>query len=111
MPPKISATTDRQAAILNLTLAEELLASHFAKYRVMSYSDLADMIIRGEVDTCATDVSGVVYQFEFQFFWDDEPYNEIRVVGCVFNDPRGIRVKDDFILLPSGEFAVKRRVT
>ena len=85
-------------------LAQELLTSHFAQYRVLSYSDLAEKIIRGEVDTCETDVSGVLYQFEFQFFWDDEPYQEIRVVGSVFTDPRGVWVRDDFILLPSGRF-------
>ena len=85
-------------------LAQELLTSHFAKYRVLSYSELAEKIIRGEMDACETEVSGVLYQFEFQFFWDDEPYNEIRVVGSVFIDPMGIHVKDDFVLLPSGQF-------
>lgn len=89
---------------MNLVLAEELLASHFAKYRVLSYIDLAEKIIRGEVDTCETDVSGVLYRFEFQFFWDDEPYQEIRVVGSVFTDPGGTSVRDDFILLPNGRF-------
>jgi hypothetical protein len=88
---------------LNLVLAQELLASHFAKYRVLSYSDLAEKIIRGDVDTCETDVAGVLYQFEFQFFWDDEPYQEIRVVGSVFTDPTNLSVRDDFLLLPSGQ--------
>lgn len=88
-------------------LAEELLASHFAQYRVLPYSELAEKIIRGEVDTCETDMSGVLYKFQFQFFWDDEPYQEIRVVGSVFTDPMGISVKDDFILLPNGQFVGK----
>ena len=92
---------------MNLVLAEELLASHFAQYRVLPYSELADKIIRGDVDTWETDVSGVLYRFEFQFFWDDEPYQEIRVVGSVFTDPRGLSVKNDFILLPNGRFVEK----
>lgn len=88
--------------MFDMALAQYLLAQRVAEYRALPYSELAEKILRGDVDTCETDMSGVIYQFEFQFFWNDEPYNDIRVVAFAFTDPTGTRVRDDFVLSPSG---------
>ena len=86
-----------------MVLAQYLLAPRVAEYRTMPYSELAEKIIRGDVDTAEADVSGAIYHFRFEFFWDDEPYQEIRVVASAFTDPKGTSVKEDFILLPNGQ--------
>ena len=88
----------------DLLLAQKLLAPHVAAYRAFSYSELTEKILRGDVDTFETNVSGVLYRFEFKFFWHDEPYNHIYVTGSVYTDAMGASVKEEFILSSSGRF-------
>ena len=88
--------------------ANAILAEHLARYRTRSYTELAAWVRDGRVDTPeAVGQSGASYQLEIQFFWDDRPDGDVRVVGSA-SDGRGIRVfvplTDSFILSPEGRF-------
>jgi hypothetical protein len=88
--------------------ANSILAEHLARYRTRSYAELAAWVRDGRVDAPeAVGQSGTNYQIEIQFFWDDQPDGDVRVVGSV-SDGRGIRafvpLTDSFILGPEGRF-------
>jgi hypothetical protein len=88
--------------------ANSILAEHLARYRTRSYAELAAWARGGRIDTAeAVGQSGTNYQIEIQFFWDDQPDGDVRVVGSV-SDGRGIRafvpLTDSFILSPEGRF-------
>ena len=85
--------------------AKEMLAKKLADYRRLSYADLAAKI--GEIDCLEiTGPSGAKYQIEIQFFWDDRPDGDVRVMGGI--DDGGLRafmpLCDDFIISPDGRF-------
>jgi hypothetical protein len=86
-------------------IAKELLAPHVARLRGTSYADLRLKVLRSEQNAFeVTGPDGTLYQFEFLFYWDDEPEGDIRVIASVFHDPMGQSVGEDFILSPSGQF-------
>ena len=89
--------------------ANSILGEHLARYRTRSYAELTTWVRDGRVDTPeAVGQSGTCYQIEIQFFWDDQPDGDVRVVGSV-SDGRGISafvpLTDSFILSPEGRFA------
>jgi hypothetical protein len=91
--------------------AYSILAEHLARYRTRSYAELAAWVREGRIDTPeVVGQSGQQYQIEVQFFWDDKPGDDVRVVGSV-SDGRGIRaflpLTDSFILSPEGRFVGK----
>ena len=93
---------------MDKTEAHSILAEHLARYRTRSYAELASWVRDGRVDTPeAVGKSGEHYQIEIQFFWDDKPDRDVRVIGSV-SDGRGIRafvpLTDSFILSPEGRF-------
>ena len=83
--------------------ARALLAAKLAEYRRLGYAALVDKI--GD-DECpeVTGPSGVAYQVEIQFLWDDKPNGAVRVMGAI--DDGGLRALmplcDDFIIAPDG---------
>ena len=89
---------DKQEAI-------EVLNAELAEYRTSSYSQLAVKIDEGDHDDI-TGPSGAEYQVEIQFFWDDKPNGDIRVLSSI--DDGGWRafvpLCDDFIMARDGRF-------
>lgn len=87
------------------TEAKALLASELRKYRSRSYGELRERI-GSQDDFVAAAPSGRQYQIEVDFFWDDRPNGDIRVMGCI--DDGGWRamlpLTDSFILSPNGKF-------
>jgi hypothetical protein len=85
--------------------ARRVLSEHLQSYRARSYRELASRV--GEVDTREFSApSGNLYQIEIQIFWDDQPGDNLRVIGSI--DDGGWSafrpVTDDFILAPDGRF-------
>ena len=85
--------------------ANHILRERLERYRRLSYEDLRQLL--GSVQTEEiVDPTGVGYQLEVQFFWDDRPNGNIRVMGSI--DDGGWRafvpLSEDFIKAPSGEF-------
>ena len=87
--------------------ARNLLSEKLAEYRALSYATLASRIAARDVDcTQVVGPSGVEYQIEVQFCWDDRPSGNIRVIGAI--DDGGLRafvpLCDSFIMAPDGRF-------
>ena len=88
--------------------ARSILAGQLARYRSQPYAELAASVREDRIDTSdAAGASGTHYQIEVQFFWDDKPGGDVRVLGSI-SDGRGIRafvpVTGGFILSPGGRF-------
>jgi len=80
---------------MNKSEAQQILSEQLARFSGFSHSELALLVgaqrseayeVRGE--------SGVTYQVEIQFFWDDRPGETIRVMGSI--DDGGIRAFGPF---------------
>jgi hypothetical protein len=86
--------------------AKSILSEYLSGYLSRSYAELAALVLAGQSQTRVVLPSGSRYQLEVQFFWDDEPDGDVRVLGSV--DDGGIRafipITDDFILSPDGRF-------
>ena len=86
--------------------AQRLLEKALNLYRDKPYSILASMVDQALDISEVTGESGTNYQIEIQTFWDDKPFGNVRVLGCI--DDGGFRVfspfSDDFIKSPSNEF-------
>ena len=68
--------------------ALELLTKKLAEYLELTHADVAAKI--GDVECFeATGPSGVDYQMEIQFYWDDQLGGTIRVMGGI--DDGGLR--------------------
>ena len=85
--------------------ANSVLASEMRKYRARSYAELR-VRIGSEDDFIATAPSGKQYQVEVNFFWDDMPDENIRVMGAIDDGSwrSMIPLTDSFILSPDGKF-------
>ena len=88
--------------------ARSTLAEHLAGYRSRSYAELAAWVRERRISTPeALAPSGIRYQIEVQFFWDDKPDGDVRVSGSI-SDGRGIRtfvpLTDSFIMSAEGRF-------
>lgn len=95
------------ASHMNKKEARSILSEHLAGFRSRSYAELASWVSERRNDTLeAVAPSGTRYCLELQFFWDDKPNGDVRVVGSI--DDGGIRaflpVTDSFILSPEGRF-------
>ena len=86
--------------------AQSLLEKALKLYRDKAYSILSSMVEQEPDISEVTGESGTNYQIEVQAFWDDKPFGNVRVLGCI--DEGGFRmfspVTDDFIKSPSNEF-------
>jgi organic hydroperoxide reductase OsmC/OhrA len=85
--------------------ARSTLVSCLARYRRMSYGELASLI--GALETGEVEgEGGTKYQFEVGVYWDDpdQPHDAIRVFGSI--DEGGIRayapVCETFLIAPDG---------
>jgi hypothetical protein len=92
---------------MNKKEARSILSEHLTGLRSRSYAELASWVSQRRNDTLEVVASsGTRYQIELQFFWDDKPSGDVRVVGSI--DDGGIRaflpVTDSFILSPEGRF-------
>jgi len=90
---------------MDKTEAQEILAKHLQKFRRSHYSALVKKI-KTHKTFAENGPSGVTYQLEFQFFWDDKPNGNVRVLGSI--DDSGWRaflpLSDSFIMSPDGAF-------
>jgi hypothetical protein len=68
---------------MNNDEATQLLERELAGFRDEPYTDLVGRIPAGSMDYQRSAVSGVKYQLEIQFFWDDRPGGNIRVMGSI----------------------------
>ncbi|MCX6923195.1 MAG: hypothetical protein NT154_08300 [Verrucomicrobia bacterium] len=92
---------------MNKKEAHSILAEHLTGIRSRSYAELVSWMSERRNDTLEVVApSGTRYCIEVQFFWDDKPNGDVRVVGSI--DDGGIRaflpVTDSFILSPEGRF-------
>ena len=81
--------------------ARELLTKELAEYRSLSYASLVARI--GDQDHVEViGSSATLYQIEVEFFWDDKPAGDVRVMGAI--DDGGWRafmpLCEDFIVSP-----------
>jgi hypothetical protein len=85
--------------------AKEILAAHLARYRGLTYAELVRRLKTVDTEEI-TGPSGTVYQLEVQFFWDNRPNGNVRVIGAI--DDGGISwlvpLSGDFIMAPDGSF-------
>lgn len=95
-----------------------VLSAYLAKFRAWSYEELAERVERDRREhDClehseGTASDGTKYQMEFQAFWDDAPYGNIRVCGDLSAEPQRpllgfipvylSDVTDSFIMRPDG---------
>jgi hypothetical protein len=90
---------------MDTTEAKAVLASELGKYRSRSYAELRERI-GSQDDFVAAAPSGKQYQLEVEFFWDDKPDQNLRVMAAI--DDGGWRamipLTDSFILSPDGKF-------
>ena len=103
-----------------------ILSEELKKYRSYAYEELADLVKKEHVEVYeVTDPDGNRYQIEIQFFWEDKPNGNIRVIGSIdgidlkpsstgfslLRLMRGIGIvpdaTDDFIMNSAGEFVGK----
>ncbi len=84
--------------------ARNLLEQQLAGYCTVHYSDLVAKIDSQECFEILGP-SGVEYQVEIQFFWDDRREGNVRVIGSI--DDGGLRafypVCISFVMAPDGK--------
>ncbi len=83
-----------------------LLASELQMYRTRSYNELRERI-GSQDDFVVAAPSGRNYQIEVDFFWDDRPNGNIRVMAMIDDGGFWSAVlpgADSFILSPAGQF-------
>ena len=91
--------------------ARRILSERLARYRPLSYKELVGRI--GNVDRENIPRTGIEpWQLVFEFFWDNPPNGDIRVMGSI--DDGGFRtfvpMTDSFIKAPSGEFVDEQAI-
>ncbi len=91
---------------MNNEEAIQVLERELSSFRIESYTDLVRLIPAGSLDYERSAVGGAKYQVEVQFFWDDRPGGNIRVMGSI--DDGGWRafipLSRSFIKSPDGSF-------
>ena len=103
----ISENINHEEKEVNKDEAREVLRNRLQEYRQKSYSDLMELVNENRQDCYeVTAPSGTWYQLEIQFFWDDKPNGDIRVIGAV--DDGGLSAFKplclDFIKAPDDSF-------
>ncbi len=68
---------------MNNEEALQLLEEELATFRDQPYDDLVRRISSGSLDYERAAASAAKYQVEVQFFWDDRPGGNIRVMGSI----------------------------
>ena len=68
---------------MNNDEALRVLEEELAIFRDEPYDDLVRRISTGSLDCERSAASGAKYQVEVQFFWDDRPGGNIRVIGSI----------------------------
>ena len=100
---------------MNKQEMKAILSDHLASYRKLSYSKLQSMLESNQVDTPEVkSPSGADYQIEIYCHWDDKPFENIRVLGSIDENPHKpflgfipiffTSVTDSFIMAPVGSF-------
>ena len=92
---------------MNKNEARTILAEHLALYRTRSYAELAASTEAQKTETLEVrGPTGIPYQIEFNFFWDNKPKGDVRVCGSI--DDGGWRayvpLASSFIISASGNF-------
>ena len=86
--------------------AQGLITKELQRWRARSYDDLVTFIKSSSVTAEVLGDSGVCYQLEMQFFWDDKKRGHIRV--CAAIDDGGMLafmpLTDCFIMASDGSF-------
>ena len=95
---------------MNLSEAQIVLSNCLKVFRGKPYAELAAMAGQGQIKTHELAApSGIRYQVEIQFFWDNEPNANVRVMGSI--DDGSIRalhpISEVFIVSPQGRFIEK----
>ncbi|PCJ61268.1 MAG: hypothetical protein COA79_06725 [Planctomycetota bacterium] len=86
--------------------AKKILSSELDKFRNKTYEELKKSInevLAFEIQLTSTEN----YQLEIEFFWDDKPNNDIRVMGSIDNGhglSAFIPITDSFIKDSSNNF-------
>ena len=70
---------------MNNDEALRVLQEELAIFRAESYDDLVRRISGGSFDCERSATSGAKYQVEVQFFWDNRPGGNVRVIGSIDN--------------------------
>jgi len=94
---------------------DAVLTDHLANYREWPYDQLAAKVKEGLEDHDESQaLDGTEYQVEVQFFWDDKPEGNIRVMADLCAEPQrrllGIlpiylpHAISCFIMSPDGRF-------
>jgi len=93
-------------------IASRLIAPAITRLRALSYGELKEKVVSGEVETGEIEASnGDQYQFELLFYWDGKPEEDIRVIASIFIDPRGPNVNESFIKARDGRFVGENNAT
>lgn len=85
--------------------ATELPAERLARYRTVSYEQLAKLVGSCQVEEL-TGADGTLYQLEVEFFWDDRPAGDVRVIGSIDGGdmPAITPLTASFIVSSNGSF-------
>ncbi len=85
--------------------AKKILRKELNFYKQWPYSYLADLVGQTEHTQILSD-TGIEYQLEIEFLWDNEPEGNVRILGAI--DDGGWRaffpLCDSFIIKPDGTF-------
>ena len=65
------------------TEAIQLLESELTIFRDQPYADLIRQIPERPLEYERSGASGAKYQLEIQFFWDNQPGGDVRVMGSI----------------------------
>jgi len=68
---------------MNNEEALQVIEEELAIFRAESYDYLVQRISAGSLDCERSAASGAKYQVQVQFFWDDRPGGNIRVMGSI----------------------------
>ena len=86
--------------------AHTILESKLDEYRLLPYSELVTYI-KSEPHTFEIkSKSNNWYQIEIQFFWDDKPDKDIRVISSIDDGTKSVYkpLSNSFIMSPTGAF-------
>lgn len=76
--------------LMNKKEAQTILDGHLAGYAKQTYTKLVTLVEAEHIETFEVrSDSGVCYQVEVQFIWDDRPGGAVRILGNI--DDGGIR--------------------
>jgi hypothetical protein len=92
---------------MNNSEATEIVRRELTKYRNLPYSELVTLVGTRIPTIVVTGASGAEYQVVVQVIWEDEPNDDIRVMGLI--DDSGWRafipLSEDFITGPNDDIS------